>query len=68
MKRVLCDLLIISVPVLIRDAEQMAAAPSTAGVRLNNNFPPVGDIYQIFHKPPARGNWNCFQKGERYVL
>jgi len=51
MKRVFCDLLIISVPLLIRDAEQMAAVPTTAVVRLYNNFPPSVTSTKYFTSP-----------------
>ena len=61
-KRVFCDLLIISVPLLIRDAEQKAAA-TTAGVRLNNNFPPSVTSTKYFTSPLQGRTGIAFRRG-----
>lgn len=63
MKLVFCDLLIISVPLLIRDAEQMAAVPTTAGVRLNNNFPPSVTSTKYFTSPLQGRTGIAFRRG-----
>jgi hypothetical protein len=62
-KRVFGDLLITSVPLLIRDAEQMAAVPNTAGVRLNNNFPPSVTSTKYFTSPPCKGELELLSEG-----
>jgi len=63
MKHVFCDLLIIPVPFLIRDAEQMPAVPTTAGVRLNNNFPPSVTSTKYFTSPLQGRTGIAFRRG-----
>jgi len=58
------DLLITSVPLLIRDAEQMAPVPNTAGVQLNNIFPPSVTSTKYFTSPPLQGRTGiAFRRG-----